>query len=315
MVLITEPIDPACVAWLRERTNIVEAGVGTSEFESALANAQAMVVRTYTIVGHELLASAPNLRVVGRAGVGVDNIDLAACAERGVRVVHTPDANSSAVAEYVFASLLSASRTIPTIVHAPRDRAEWTALRRDAISPRELGELTLGIIGLGRVGRRVARAARAFGMRTRYTDLVDIALPDRESAEATTLDVLLAQSDVVTLHVDDRPSNRHLINDRALNTLKPDAILINTSRGFVIDAAALAAFLRKNKNARAILDVHDPEPICPDSPLLDLPNACLTPHIAAATAAAHTRMSWVVRDVWRVLTGEEPEHPAPSARR
>ncbi len=315
MVLITEPIDPACVAWLRERTEIVEAGVGTREFEIAIANANAMVVRTYTIVGQELLATAPKLSVVGRAGVGVDNIDLVACADRGIRVVHTPDANSSAVAEFVIASLLAATRSIPPVIHAPRDRAEWTAIRRDAIARRELGEMTMGLIGLGRVGRRVARIARAFGMRTLYTDLLDIAMPDREGAEPVSFDRLLAECDVVSLHVDDRPDNRHLINDRALQRLKPDAILINTSRGFIVDAQALAAFLRKYKAALAILDVHDPEPICPDSPLLDMPNAILTPHVGAATAAAHARMSWVVRDVWRVLTGEMPHHEVPIARR
>ncbi|MGD9790091.1 MAG: NAD(P)-dependent oxidoreductase [Phycisphaerales bacterium] len=315
MVLITEPIDPACVAWLRERTDIVEASVGTSEFQTSLANAQAMVVRTYTIVGQELLVSAPKLKVIGRAGVGVDNIDLVACADRGIRVVHTPDANSTAVAEYVFASLLAATRAIPTVIHAPRDRAEWTDIRRDAIARRELGEMTLGLVGLGRVGRRVARIARAFGMRTLYTDLLDLPEPDREGAEPASIDRVLAECDVVSLHVDDRPCNRHLINDRALQRIKPDAILINTSRGFVVDAQSLAAFLRTNKAARAILDVHDPEPICPDSPLLGVPNAILTPHVGAATATAHSRMSWVVRDVWRVLTGEEPHHPAPTAHR
>jgi D-3-phosphoglycerate dehydrogenase len=123
---------------------------------------------------------------------------------------------------------------------------------------------------------------------------------------------LLAESDVLSVHVDYRERNRHIVNEQSLGKCKPGLLFINTSRGFVVDPAGLAAFLRKNPHALAMVDVHDPfEPVTADYPLLGVPNARLTPHLASGTAQAKRNMSWVVRDVWRVLVGEEPENAAP----
>lgn len=309
LVLQTERLHAESAAWLAERADLVEAAPGEAAFEAVIGRAAGLVVRTYTRVDDGLLDRAPALRVVGRAGVGLDNIDLEACAARAVTVVHTPDANTTAVVEYVFALLLDTLRPRMFLEHAV-DRETWGALRRDCAAARQLSDCVLGVYGFGRVGSRVARVAASFGMRVRYHDLVEIPEAVRGGAEPVSRERLLAESDVVTVHVDGRPANRGLLGTEAFAQLKGDAVFVNTSRGFVVDAAALAAWLRAHPGARALLDVHEPEPFAADHPLLGVPNARLLPHLAAATATADRNMSRVVEDVWRVLVGEPPRHRA-----
>ncbi|MCB9838129.1 MAG: 3-phosphoglycerate dehydrogenase [Phycisphaeraceae bacterium] len=302
LVAIAEPIDPVCQQWL-------SAHCDCRGLES-LAEADALIVRTSTRVDRALLESGPRLRVVGRAGVGVDHIDLAVCAERGITVVHTPDANTDAVVEYVFAELLDTLRPRPAVDGAMTS-LRWEAVREEAVAPVALAGTAMGVLGFGRIGSRVARAASGFGMVVRCCDLVEIPQSQRFGAEQVGFDELLATSQILTIHVDGRAGNRGLINAGALGRCRDDVILVNTSRGLVVDAHALAQFLEANQRARAICDVHEPEPIESDNPLLGLPSARLTPHIASATAGAKRAMSWVVRDVWRVLSGEAPMHEAP----
>lgn len=310
LVIQTEDLSANAVAFLRERCELVHCPIGEEgRFQELVGRAEALVVRTYTRVDAALLARAPRLKVVGRAGVGLDAVDVEACKSRGVRVVYTPDANSRAVAEYVFAMLFDALRPRVFLERALAT-AEWNTLRRELLAPRELGSLTLGVLGLGRIGTRVARIGAGFGMRVFYHDVREIAEDDRWGAESLSQEALCAESDVISIHVDNRPTNRHLVNDYLLSLCKPNAIIVNAARGFIVDAAALAAFLRANPGSRALLDVHDPEPFREDSPLLGLPNAHLSPHIAAATAEAHENMSAVVEDVWRVLNNESPTHEA-----
>ncbi len=312
LALITEHLDDQCTAWLAERCEAIRRAPGDASFPHDLARAEALVVRTYTRVDDALLRAAPALRVVGRAGVGLDNIDLAACAARAVRVVHTPDANTQAVAEYVIALILDALRPRPTVGRAMGVDA-WKSLRSGSIAPRQFGDLTLGILGLGRVGKRVARCASGFGATVIYHDLVEVPTELRSGAEPVSFDELVHRSDILSVHVDERPTNRGLMNAKILAACPSDLLLINTSRGFVIDPAALARYLRANPAAQAALDVHEPEPPPADHPLMGLANCRLLPHLGAATAAAHRNMSWVVRDVWRVLAGERPEHEATPA--
>lgn len=310
LVVQTEALDPAAAAWLRERCEVVECGwEETARLNDLLARAEGLVIRTYTRVNRELLAHAPRLKVVGRAGVGLDNVDLAACRERGVTVVSTPGANTRAVVELVTAFMLDALRPRVYLERAMEGR-EWTTVRKNLIAPRQLCDLTLGIIGFGRVGSAVARVGAAMEMRVVYHDLVDIAAAERAGAEPKGMDAVLAEADVLSLHVDGREGNRNLIGAKELARCRRDVVFINTSRGFVVDAAALGSFLRTHLNASAWIDVHEPEPVHADSPLLGLANARLTPHIGAATATAHRNMSWVVQDVWRVLSGERAENPA-----
>jgi phosphoglycerate dehydrogenase-like enzyme len=324
LVVQTEDLDAEAAAWLAERCEVVRCGPSEAGFESLLGRAQALVVRTYTRVDEALLSRGPALRVVGRAGVGLENIDVEACRRRGIAVVHTPESNSSAVAEYVFALMFDALRPrvyvggggaqgAPGEEGGPRacargslavpSEGEWHELRRKYVAQRELNELVLGVWGLGRIGSAVARIAAGFQMQVIYNDLLEIAPARRSGAAPVSVDELLARSDVLSLHVDERPQNRGLLSSAALGKLKSNVLLINTSRGLVVDGQALAAFLRARPAAMAMLDVHDPEPIRPDCPLLDLPNAFLAPHLAAGTIGAKRRMSWVVREVWRVLEG------------
>lgn len=311
LVIVTEGSAPAPLAWLKERARVVEAGPGTPAFDAALPDAEGMVVRTYTRVDAALLARAPKLRVVGRGGVGIESIDVPACRARGVEVVYTPDANTLAVGDFVIGYALQLLRPWALFrerAHAPD---EFRRLR-NALRGVQLNELTFGVVGMGRVGRRVGHlAANGFGARVLYTDLLDVR--DQLSFPATAVDLptLLRDSDIVTLHVDMRPGNEHLIGAVQLAQMKPTAILINTSRGEVLDAAALADAVRGGRLAGAALDVYDPEPPPADFPLLGLENVLLTPHMAARTRTAIDNMSWVVRDVAAVLAGDRPGHPAP----
>ncbi|MBL8760711.1 MAG: 3-phosphoglycerate dehydrogenase [Phycisphaerae bacterium] len=310
-VVVSEELSAGALAWLGERCEVecVRFDAGAA-FDAALSRADALVVRTYTKVTAELLAKGARLRVVGRAGVGLDSIDVCACRARGVEVVYTPDANTVAVSEYVLALVVDAFRP-RGFVEGALAQAEWSALRKEMIAPRQLSELTLGILGLGRIGKRVARWARALDMNVIYHDLLEMPEAVRCGARPVSRDELLAGADVLTIHVDGRASNRGLVTAEWLARVKRDVTIVNTSRGFVVEAGALAAFLRTSAGARAILDVHEPEPFGAEYPLLGLPNAFLAAHLAACTRTAHENMSWVVRDVWRVLAGEAAEFSAP----
>jgi phosphoglycerate dehydrogenase-like enzyme len=309
LVIQTEHLDAHAAAWLAQRCRLEVCPDQDARFNSLLAQAEGLVIRTYTNIDSALLGRAPRLRCVARAGVGLDNVDVAACQSRGVTVVSTPGANTRAVVEYVFAMLLDALRprmVLDRVLAGP----EWKQARSGLIAPRQLEGMNLGVLGLGRVGSGIARVGRAFEMNVLYHDILELSGDRRAGATPVGLDELLRAADVLSIHVDGRASNRHIINARALALCKPGVLLVNTSRGFVIDNDALATFLRVNPGATALLDVHEPEPFDANYPLLGLPNARLSPHIAAATAAAHANMSWVVRDLWRVLCGETPEHPA-----
>lgn len=224
-----------------------------------------------------------------------------------MRVVNTPDANTQAVVEFVWALVLDALRPRVFLSEA-LEKSNWIEVRRDLRARRQIDELTLGIYGLGRIGKRMAAVAATLGMRAIYHDLVEIPPAARFGAEPVSRDRLLGDADILTIHVDGRPSNRNLIDADALARMKPAVLLINAARGFLIETKTCAAFFATHPQAMAILDVHEPEPFGADYPLLGMPNVHLSPHLAAATMRAQENMSWVVRDVWRVLNGEAPEH-------
>lgn len=308
VVLITEPLAPPPLEWIRARAD-TRYSDGPDPSDRDLASAEGLVVRTYTRVDRALLDRAPNLRVVARAGVGLDNIDLDACRQRGVRVVHTPAANTEAVVEYVISMMLQTLRPIDRL-ESPIDAAAWRARRDEAITPHSCVATPIGIIGMGRIGARVARCAEALSMRVAYTDLLEIDPQLRAGAKPMDLGTLAKESRVISVHVDGRDGNRHLLDASIFAKLRDDVVLINASRGFVIDTQAAIEFARSHPDARLILDVHDPEPVPTDSALWELPNVTITPHIGAGTRQAKEAMSWVVRDLMRVLEGEPPHHPA-----
>lgn len=308
IVIQTEHLDATAAVWLGERASLVVCRYDDPQLDSMLDQADGLIVRTYTQVDAALLDRAPRLKVVARAGVGVDNIDIEACAGRGIVVVNAPDANTEAVVEYVFAAMLDALRPREWLRRAV-DGTRWRELRDGLEAAKQLDELTLGILGLGRIGKRIAAVAVAFGMPVIYNDLLNIPESMRHGARPVDRTTLLRESDVLTIHVDGRPSNRGLISTSELALMRDAVTIINSSRGFVIDPAALGLFLKANAKAQARLDVHEPEPFGADYPLLGLPNAHLSPHIAGRTHSAMARMSDVVHDVWAVLQGHEAKYP------
>lgn len=273
------------------------AGQGREALEQALSGAHALIVRSETRVTADLLTRAPHLRLVARAGTGVDTIDVPAATRLGVAVMNAPGANTVSAAEHALGLLLALVRHIPWAAEAMR-RGEWDRKRFEGT---ELRGKTMGIIGLGRIGGHVAQLARAFGMTVIAHD------PFLSAERATELQVkvlpleqLLATADVVTLHVALTEATHHLINAERLRSMKPTALLVNTARGELVDEAALAEAVREKRIAGAALDVFAVEPLAADSPLRRLDRVILTPHLAASTAEAQERVAQeiclVVRD-------------------
>jgi len=311
LILVTEGSDARPIEWLRGHARVVEAGPGGRDFDARLAEAEGMVVRTYTIVDEGMLSRAPRLRVVGRGGVGLENIDVAACRARGVQVVYTPDANTLAVGDFVFGYLLQMLRPWAFFRDRSYDPGEFKRIR-NTVRGRQLDELTLGVLGMGRVGRRVGHiAARGFGMRVIYNDLLEVKKQLDFPAEAVDKPSLYKMADILSIHVTMLPGNENMVGKEQRVLMKPSAVVINTSRGEVLDVYALAAALREGRLAGAAIDVFHPEPPGQELPLLGLPNVLLTPHLAARTYTAIENMSWVVKDVLAVLQGQSPKYPAP----
>lgn len=296
-VLISEFMDAPAVDALRQRFDVryapelVEQRAALLE---AAADADALIVRNRSQVNAELLAAAPRLIAVGRLGVGLDNIDLAGCEARGIKVIPATGANARAVAEYVIGTMLSLLRGAYA---STADVAAGTWPRTALSQGLEAHGRTLGVVGFGGIGRLAAQLARGLGMRIVGSDA---ALPaahpawQEAGAEPLALDELLGQADVVTLHVPLTPETRHLLDAARIARMRPGAILINTSRGGIVDEAALAAALRAGRLRGAALDVFEQEPLPAGGPLADAPNLILTPHIAGLTQEANTRVSDMV---------------------
>ncbi|HVT87495.1 MAG TPA: NAD(P)-dependent oxidoreductase [Tepidisphaeraceae bacterium] len=311
VVLVTEGSEPGPLAWLREHAEVVEIGLEDPRLDAQLARAEGMVVRTYTKVTPAFLAKAPKLKVVGRGGVGIENIDVRACRARGVEVVYTPDANTLAVGDFVFGYAIQLLRPWNFFREQVYPAAEFKKIR-NTVRGRQLDELTIGILGMGRVGRRVGHiAAAGFGMRVIYNDLLDVQSQLTFLAKPVDKQTLYRESDILSLHVTMLPGNENLVGPEQISLMKKSAILINTSRGEVLDAQALADAIREKRLAGAAIDVFWPEPPQAGFPLLGLRNVLLTPHLAARTETALQNMSWVVRDVMAVLRGDKPRYPAP----
>ena len=298
-ILISEFMDEAAVASLRASfdttydATLVDRG---DELLASLKDADALIVRNRTQVNAQLLAAAPRLKVVGRLGVGLDNIDLPACKARNVAVIPATGANALAVAEYVIATamLLLRGAYLSTLAVAA---GQWP--RGPLSNGREIGGKTLGIVGIGGIGQLTARLAQGLGMRVVASDpmvAASSALWKETGVTCRTLDELLAESDVVSLHVPLTADTRNLINAARLALMRPNAVLINSARGGIIDESALAAALRAKRLGGAALDVFDVEPLLAGSPLADCPNLILTPHIAGVTAESNTRVSSMIAE-------------------
>ena len=264
--------------------------------EAALPAADAWIVRNRTQVRGRPLAAAAKLRVVGRLGVGLDNIDCDACAARGISVIPATGANAESVAEYVVTAALMLLRG----AYASTRAVEAGTWPRQMLSQgREASGKTLGVIGLGSIGQLTARKARALGMKVVAHDgalAPDAAAWSTVDAPPMTLEALLGASDVVSLHVPLTPQTRGLIDARRLALMKREAVLINTARGGIVDEAAVAAMLREGRLGGAALDVFEAEPLAAGSPLAGVPRLILTPHIAGVTVEANERVSALIAE-------------------
>lgn len=304
-IVVAERFEPWAVERLRAAGEVRElSACDQATLLAAVADADALLVRTYAKVTNEVIAAAPRLRVIGRGGVGLENIDVAAARAAGIAVVHTPAAATEAVADLAVGLMLGVLRRIREADAAVREE-RWREVR-DGAASREMGELRLGIVGMGRIGRAVARRCRhGFGMRVLYNDIADVG-PLDTPAERVDRPRLYAESDIVSLHVPLTEQTRGMIGARELAQFKPGALLINTARGAVVDGAALAQALVEQHLGGAGLDVFDVEPLPTGHPLLAAPHTLLTPHIAARTIGGLHRMNEVVEEVIAVLMRGQP---------
>jgi len=283
---------------------------GPDGWEAALGEAVALIPLLGVRVDDALLARAPRLRVVACATVGYEHVDIDACRARGIRVTNTPDVLTEATADLTWALILATVRRLPQAERSLRAGefhgwGFWDYLGGDLLGR------TLGILGMGRIGRAVARRGRAFGMGVRYHSRTRLP-PAEESAIGAVRaerDELLGVSDVLSLHAPLTESTRHVVDAGALAGMKPEAVLINTARGALVDEAALVAALEEGRLAGAGLDVYEHEPELHPG-LLRLDNVVLLPHIGSATRETRTRMAMLAaRNAHAVLSGREPPNP------
>ncbi|MFI9748178.1 hydroxyacid dehydrogenase [Streptomyces sp. NPDC052494] len=303
IVILSDALPDDAVAALKATCDVRHVdGRDRAALFAALPDADALIVRSGTRVDAEALDRAPRLKVVGRAGVGLDNVDTATAAERGITVVNAPDSNTVSVAELTVGLILASARHL-TAAARSLEAGEW---RRADFVGLELAGRTVGIVGYGRVGRQVARRLAAFDMRILVHDpYADTAGDD---VQRTGLDELLATSDVVTLHLPKTPGTTGLIGARELSLMRPTAYLVNTARGGIVDETALAEALREGRLNGAALDVYATEPPLA-SPLLALPNVLGIPHLGASTPDAQLRAG---RDVVAKVLAELAQLPAPA---
>lgn len=308
-ILVVQPIHPRGMAILREGGEVV---VPDDPSDGAIIragkDAEALVVRL-TKVSRSLIEALPALRVIGRNGVGVDNVDLEAASARGIAVVNTPGSNANSVAEYVIASFMFMLKKIGELDREVRN-GNWNS--RDQVHGVDLEGRCLGIVGMGRIGSVLAsKCIKGLGMRVVFYDpyVNDDDLQDVGASKCKDLDELLGQADVVSIHVPVTPTTRLLFDAERLRRMKKGSVLVNASRGGVVDEGALAMLLAEGHLGGAAVDVFDREPPAPDNPLFTAPNVLLTPHIAGMTDDAVIRTAeMVARGVVAVLNGQLPDN-------
>ena len=298
-IVISEFMDGAAVQHLQKDFDAVYDPGLVEQPEAllaAVASADALIVRNRTRVEGALLSVATDLKVIGRLGVGLDNIDLTACAARNIKVIPATGANSQAVAEYVIAAAMLLLRG-GFMSSAEVAGGKWPRPRLS--DGRETANKTLGLVGFGGIGQLTARLAQALGMKVAAYDPA-MANTDElwthTGVQPLALDALVACADVISLHVPLLDSTRNLFSAAIIQKMKPGAILINTARGGIVDETALANALREGRLAGAALDVFNNEPLSSENPFKGIPNLLLTPHIAGVTAESNLRVSQLIAE-------------------
>ena len=307
-VLVCDPISPKGIALLQARpefkVTILPKKLSEAELIPLVAETVAMIVRSETKVSANVLAAAPKLRVVGRAGVGVDNVDVEAATQRGVVVMNTPGGNTITTAELTFAMILSLARKVPQ-AHASMIAGKWD---RKEFSGIELQGKTLGVLGMGRIGGEVAKRALAFGMKVAaYDPFLTEARAQALGVElAADLDAVYRVADFITVHMPVTDLTRGMLNTTAFSKMKPNVRIVNCARGEIIVDTDLLAALDSGKVAAAALDVFEPEPLPADHPFRKHPGILLTPHLGASTKEAQEKCGIEVAEVLTsyLLTGE-----------
>jgi D-3-phosphoglycerate dehydrogenase len=302
VVLIAEKLAPSVLDLLGDSVEIQHVdGTDRPALLSALADADALLVRSATQVDAEALGASTRLKVVARAGVGLDNVDVPAATGRGVMVVNAPTSNIVSAAEHAVALLLAVARRVPA-ADASLRAGQW---KRSSFNGVELNGKTAGIVGLGKIGQLVAARLAAFGMNLiAYDPYVAPARAAQLGIELATLDEVLSRADTISIHLPKTPETKGLIGKDQLAKVKPGVIIVNDARGGLIDEDALAEALREGRVGGAGIDVFVKEP-CTDSPLFELPNAVVTPHLGASTTEAQDRAGTdVARSVLLALAGD-----------
>ncbi len=306
-ILVTETIGTAGLELLREHADVdVRRGLNSTELLDVIGAYDGLVVRSNTQVSAELLKAGERLRVVGRAGTGVDNIDVNAATEQGILVVNAPAGNSNAVAEHTLALILALARRLFPAVSALKE-GRWEKSQLQGI---EVRSKVLGLVGLGRIGRMVAAKAKGLEMRVlAYDPYVAPGGAASLGVQLVSLEELLSSADFISIHTPLTKNTHWMIGAEQLDLIKPDAFLVNCARGGLIDESALCEALMQGKLAGAGLDVFEQEPVCnPD--LVSLPNVIATPHVGASTAEAQENVSLdVARAVVDHIEGRFPETP------
>jgi D-3-phosphoglycerate dehydrogenase len=301
-VLVSDPIDQAGIDILSQVAQVdVQTKLSPEELVKAIPEYDALMIRSGTQVTQAVIEAGKQLKIIGRAGVGVDNVDVPTATRRGIVVVNSPEGNTIAAAEHALAMMLSLSRHIPAADKSVKE-AQWN---RKAFTGVEVYKKTLGVVGLGKIGAHVATVARAMGMKLlAYDPFISSERADQLGCRLVDLDLLLREADYITLHLPKTPETANLINEKTLATMKPTARIINCARGGIINEADLAAAVSSGKIAGAALDVYAQEPLG-ESPLRDLGRAVvLTPHLGASTAEAQVNVAIDVAEQIRdVLLG------------
>ena len=303
-ILISDKLGQAGLDLLDEMSDVtydVKLGLSHDQLLSILPDYDALIIRSGTKVTAEVLAASTNLKVIGRAGMGVDNIDVVEASRRGVIVMNTPGANSMATAEQTMALMLAVSR-YTAVSHATLKAGEWN---RSQYVGAELYQKVLGIVGFGRIGRLVASRAQAFGMEVvAYDPYISEEVGREFDVTLLDLDDLLAQADYITLHTAATPETEKIINRETIHQMKDGVVLVNVARGKLIDEPALAEGLGNGKIKAAALDVYSKEPPKADNPLIGLPNVLHTPHLGANSVEAQRNVArQIVEQVVEALRG------------
>ena len=292
-ILVTEEIADGGLDRLRAAGHEVDVQLDLSQLNSHIVGAHALIIRSATQVTAELLEIATDLLVVGRAGIGLDNVDVEAATRRGVMVVNAPQSNIISAAEHTMALLLAQARNVPQ-AHAALKAGRWERSRWEGV---ELADKTLGIVGLGRIGKLVADRAKAFGMRlVAYDPFVSADRARQMGVELLTLDQLIAEADFITIHLPKNKETTGLVGRDLLLKAKPSLRVINVARGGIVDEEALAEAIRDGVIAGAALDVFSTEPIT-ESPLFALDEVVVTPHLGASTREAQDKAGDTIADM------------------